>query len=128
MLNLDMLLKMELTEIENPNLFPFPFGLHIVFAIIALVFFVYRFFTDKKPFQLIFAIAVPFSLTLWLSDSRTWFYTVGAIELVFIAAAAVTALIFRNKTEDETSDEEKTDAAEASDNSESDSEKAESKE
>lgn len=84
-------------SLENGNLFPFPFSLHLIFCIVGLIFFIYRFATDKKPFQLIMAVAIPFSLTLWISSSRTWFYIVGAIELVLILAAFAASIVFRNK-------------------------------
>ncbi|MDE5936641.1 MAG: hypothetical protein K2G83_04470 [Ruminococcus sp.] len=84
-------------SLESGNLFPFPFSLHLIFCIVGLIFFIYRFATDKKPFQLIMAAAIPFSLTLWISNSRTWFYVVGAIELVLILAAFVTSIVLRNK-------------------------------
>ncbi len=84
-------------SLESGNLFPFPFSLHLIFCIVGLIFFIYRFATDKKPFQLIMAVAIPFSLTLWISSSRTWFYIVGAIELILILVAFVTSIAFRNK-------------------------------
>lgn len=97
MINSDMFLTMAAKELENTNLFPFPFSLHLIFCIIALVFFIYRFVTDKKPFQLIMALAVPFSITIHISDSHTWFYIVGLIELILVIAAFVTSIIFRDK-------------------------------
>jgi hypothetical protein len=100
MLDFRILSTMAESEIENPNLFPFPFTMHITFAVIGLLFFIYRFITDKKPYQLIFAFAIPFSLTLWLSDSRAWFYTLGAVETVLILGALVTTFIFRDKPEE----------------------------
>ena len=77
-------------EIENPTLFPFPFNMHLIFACLATVFFVYRFATQKLPYQLIMAIAIPASLLIWVSESRTLFYAVGIIELVLILSALVT--------------------------------------
>ncbi len=97
MFNFDILTTMELTEVENPSLFPFPAPLHIGFVIIAVIFFLFRFFTDKRPFQLIMAIAVPISLLLRLELSRQGFYIVGAIELLLLIAAAATSIIFKKK-------------------------------
>ena len=96
----NFLLDLSVMDIENPNLFPFPFKIHLIFAAIALVFFIYRFITDKRPFQLIMAIAIPFSMTIHISENRTWFYTVGIIELIFIIAALVSVFICKknNKT------------------------------
>lgn len=95
-----MLTALQQTVPENPTLFPFPFGLHLGFSIFAFIFFLYRFFTDKRLFQLIFAVAVPFSMTLWLSESRAWFYTVGAIELVFVICALVSSLASKKKDDE----------------------------
>lgn len=84
-------------EIENPSLFPFPFKMHLIFACLAAVFFAYRFFTQKQPFQLIMAVAIPASLLIWLSESKTLFYAVGIAEAVLILAAIVTSFIFKSK-------------------------------
>ncbi|MDO4863436.1 MAG: hypothetical protein Q4A05_04620 [Ruminococcus sp.] len=100
MIDINMLTTLSEAEIENPNLFPFPFGMHIGFAIVGLLFFLYRFVTDKKPYQLIFAFAIPFSLTIWLSESRAWFYTLGAVEAVLIICAFITTFFFKDKPEE----------------------------
>ncbi len=97
MLNLEMLSLMASQEIEKPNLFPFPFNMHLIFSALALVFFIYRFTTQKKPFQLILAIAIPLSLTVWISENRTWFYILGLIELILLVIAFITSLIFKKK-------------------------------
>lgn len=98
MINSDILLTMSETAMENPSFFPFPFPLHLTFAVIATVFLIFRFITNKKPYQLIMAIAIAISLALWIpSVSRTLYYTVGLIELILVAAAFVTSLIFKNK-------------------------------
>ena len=91
MFNTDLLVTLSQAEVENTNLFPFPFGMHITF--------VYRFFTDKKPYQIIFAVAVPLSLTLWASESRKWFYIIGAVELVLLLAAFISTFFFKSKPE-----------------------------
>lgn len=136
MIDINMLTTLSEAEIENPNLFPFPFSMHIGFAIIGLLFFLYRFVTDKKPYQLIFAFAIPFSLTIWLSDSRAWFYTLGAVEAVLVICAFITTFIFKDKPEekaettvkaevtsddddDESDDEDETEASEIEDDEES---------
>lgn len=92
---------MALTDIDNPSLFPFPAPLHIGFVIIAVIFFVFRYFTNGKPFQLIMAIAVPLSLILRLDLSRQGFYIVGAVELLLLIAAAVTSVVFKGKDADQ---------------------------
>lgn len=90
-------------EMEIPQLFPFPLPLHIGFSIIALVFFLFRFITDKKPYQLIMAIAIPLSLVLELSDSRTLYYAVGIVEFILLLSAFITTFFFKDaKTAEET--------------------------
>ncbi|MDE5620062.1 MAG: hypothetical protein K2O29_11080 [Ruminococcus sp.] len=94
----DFLITMAQTaEVEQPGLFPFPFSLHLGFCCIALVFFVWRFIKEKLPYQLIMAVAIPLSLIIWISNSKTLFYGVGIAELVLIIAAFVTSIVFRAK-------------------------------
>ena len=83
-------------EMETPQLFPFPLPLHIGFCIIALVFFLFRFITDKKPYQLIMAIAIPLSLALELSDNRTLYYAVGIVEFILLLSAFITTFFFKD--------------------------------
>lgn len=99
MINSDILLTLAETKMENPSFFPFPFPLHLIFAVIATAFLIFRFVTNKKPFQLIMAIAIPISLILWIpTASRTLYYVIGLIELILIIVAFVTSLIFRDKS------------------------------
>lgn len=90
-------ITMNTTEVVQPNLFPFPFPVHLVFACIALFLFAYLFSKNKKPYQLIMAVAIPFSLTIWLSDSRTLFYAVGIVEFVLLIAAFISSIIYNKK-------------------------------
>lgn len=92
--------------IENPSLFPFPFNMHLIFACIGAVFFAYRFFTQRRPFQIIMAVAIPLSLLVWISESRTVFYGIGIAEAVLIIAAAVVSLIFKTPQENDAEAEE----------------------
>lgn len=99
---INSLFTLAIAEMENPSFFPFPFPMHLGFSIIALAFLIFRFVTNKKPYQLIMAAAIPFSLILWIpSVSRTLYYIVGLIELILILAAFVTSLIFKDKTASE---------------------------
>lgn len=84
-------------EVETPTLFPFPLHIHLIFSCLALVFFLFQFKREKKPYQLIMGIAIPFSLVIWLSENRTLFYAVGIAELAMLIAAFVTAVVFKNK-------------------------------
>ena len=86
-------------DAERPSLFPFPFSLHLIFVIVCVVFFAFRFTMQKKPYQAIMCIAVVVSMGLWLSDSRAVYYCVGAMEAVLVVGAFVTSLIFRDKSD-----------------------------
>ncbi len=91
-------LSAENTEIFN--LFPFPFKFHLVVVIISFIFFAVSFIRYKKPYQLIFAIAVPLSLLIWKVSDKSMFYIIGAIEFALILFAFITAIIFRPKKND----------------------------
>lgn len=93
-------------EVEAPTLFPFPLHIHLIFSCLALVFFLVQFKREKKPYQLIMGIAIPFSLVIWLSENRTLFYAVGIAELVMLIAAFVTAVVFRDKEPEPAADAE----------------------
>ncbi len=94
----DLFLTMaQISEIEQTSMFPFPFGLHMVFCCISLVFFLYRFIVQKSPYQLIMAVAIPFSLLIWISNSKTLFYTVGIVELVLLISAMITSVVYNKK-------------------------------
>lgn len=92
---LDFFVMTQQSEIEKPTLFPFPFNMHLVFACIGAIFFAYRFFTQRRPFQLIMAVAIPLSLIIWISESKTVFYGLGIIEALLILAAVITSFIFK---------------------------------
>ena len=94
-------------EVEHHGLFPFSTAMPLVFCILATVFFVFRFAKDKQPFQLIFAIAIPLSVLLVVSDSKFIFYAVGVIEFIAIISAFVTSIVCRKKP-DENKSESKT--------------------
>lgn len=91
----------QISDAEHPSIFPFGFTMHIALAIISVIFFSYRFAVQKKPFQLIFAIAVPISLALWISDNKTLFYIIGLIELVLILAALISTFVCKPKKTEE---------------------------
>lgn len=83
----------------------------------------WRFVKEKRPYQLIMAVAIPLSLVIWASESRTLFYAIGAIEVVLIIAALVTAIIFKPK--EEAASSEKTDENESDETDEETSDNAE---
>ena len=107
-------------DAERPSLFPFPFSLHLIFVIVCVVFFAFRFTTQKKPFQLLMCIAAVVSMGLWLSDSRAVYYGVGAMEAVLIIGSFITSLIFRDKPEDKKNDSKTDDDSDDNDSSDDD--------
>ena len=65
-------------------------------------------------------MAIPLSLLVWISESRTVFYGIGIAEAVLIIAAAVVSLIFKTPQEndaeaEETSDEDISETEEKAD-------------
>lgn len=88
---------MNTNEIVQPNLFPFPFPMHLIFACVALFFFVILYIRHKKPYQFIFAFAIPFSLSIWLSNNRNFFRFVGTVELILIILAIVSSIVWNHK-------------------------------
>ncbi len=95
----DIFLTMSQT-VETPSFFPFPLSMQIIFTVVSVAFLIYRFVTNKKPYQLIMAIAILIALLLRIpNSSRTLFYVVGLIELILIVIAFITSLIFRDKSE-----------------------------
>ena len=97
----------QISDTEHPSIFPFGFSMHIALAIISVIFFAYRFATQKRPFQLIFAIAVPLSLALWISDNKTLFYCIGLIEFILILAALISTYVCKPKKTEKTAAEKK---------------------
>ncbi|MDE6679113.1 MAG: hypothetical protein K2K02_08740 [Ruminococcus sp.] len=94
----DLFLTMaQTTEIDQTSLFPFPFSLHLLFCCFSLIFFLFRFIKEKYPYQIIMAVAIPFSLVIWISESKPLFYTVGIVETVLLLTAFITSLVFRTK-------------------------------
>lgn len=88
-------------DAEKPSLFPFPFSMHFVFVCISVLFFIYRFSVQKRPYQVIMAAAIFVSMGVWISDNRKLYYAIGAIELVLVLSAIVSSFIFKAKPAEE---------------------------
>ena len=102
MLFTDMLTSLaKISDVKDPSIFPFPAPMLIGVVILSVIFFGYRFAVQKKPFQLIFAIAAPISLLLLISKSKTIFYTVGIIEFILILAAFISSIVCKPKKAEE---------------------------
>lgn len=69
--------------------FPMDLKWHIILALLALLVFGMQFIRYRKSHHLVLAIALPCTLLPYLSESQTFFYTVG----VFEGAALILALI-----------------------------------
>ena len=110
-MSLPLLTLAQSTGMEAPDMFPFPFSLHIAFVCVATIFFILRFSKHKQPFQLIFAAAIPLSLLIWLtSGHRTAYYALGILEVLLIVAALVSSIVMSAKNKP-AKDEEKNDEA-----------------
>lgn len=92
----------KISDASNPTIFPFPAWMLIGLAAASLIFFGYRFAVQKKPFQLIFAIAPLIALLLLFSESKKIFYGVGIVELILILIAFVSSIVYKPKTTEET--------------------------
>lgn len=111
-------------QVEDPTLFPFSFNLHLVFVCLGVIFFVFRFLKQRKPYQMIMSAAMLCSLGIWLSESRKLFHFIGLLELIMLIAAFVTSIVCKKDENDEKpdgdgkeSDEENSDKAEDTDDS-----------
>ena len=76
------------------SFFPMDMKWHIILALLALLVFGMQFIRYRKAHHLVLAIALPCTLLPYLSESQTFFYTVGAFEgaallLAFILAHTV---------------------------------------
>ncbi len=81
----------------DASTFPVPFSYHLVFCIVAVIFFVIQFIRLKRPYQLVLAAAIAASLLIYVGDphNRTWFHIVGVIEVVLLLGAIVLSIIGR---------------------------------
>ena len=85
------------TENNQTNLFPFPFHVHLIFSMISTLFFFAMYNKYHKPYQLLMGFAVPISLVIWLSESKSLFYGVGIIELILLFASFLITVILKIK-------------------------------
>ncbi|MGN0591829.1 MAG: hypothetical protein ACI4JQ_01120 [Ruminococcus sp.] len=85
--------------------FPISFTWHLVFSILACVFFLIQYVRMKKSYQLLIAIGIPASLCIYIQpEDSTLFYTVGAFEIVLLLGALVFAFIERSHRQQELDD------------------------
>lgn len=74
--------------------FPISFTWHLVFAILACVFFIVQYVRTQKAYRLLLAIGIPASLCIYIQpDNHSLFVAVGAFEGVLLLGAIVFAII-----------------------------------
>ena len=84
------------------SFFPISIKWHIILALLALLVFGSQFIRYRKSHHLILAIALPCTLLPYLSESQTFFYTVG----VFEGVALLLSLVLSQTIDREKSDTE----------------------
>ena len=107
--------------------FPISLTWHLVFSILACVFFIVQYVRTKKSYHLLMAIGIPASLCIYIQpENSSLFYAVGSFEAVLLLGAGVFAFIERSHRKQEIADTEplpeadnKTEAQESADEAKS---------
>lgn len=81
---------------ENP-IFPIALNKHLIFCAIALVFFLFQYIRQKNRYPLVFAVAIPATLLVYVSENKTWFTAIGLLELALLILAAVLYVLDRRR-------------------------------
>lgn len=93
---------------EN-SLFPIKLGIHIVFALAALLVFGLQFLRYRKKYHLVLAVAIPLTLLPYLAeDNMSLFYAVGVVDALALIGALILAKTVDRDPETETDAEEAT--------------------
>ncbi len=75
-------------------LFPISADKHVTFCIIATLLFWVQFFRTKRWYQLVMAVAVPFSLLIYVApENEVVYYGVGAAEAVMLVLAFILNIV-----------------------------------
>lgn len=78
----------------DTNIFPITQERHIIFVIIACIFFILQFVRTKHVYQLIVAAAIPLSLLIYLDPAnQVLFYGTGILEAVLLLAALIASIV-----------------------------------
>lgn len=77
----------------DTSIFPLPFTIHLAFACISFLVFLYQYTRNKRKYQMIMAIAIPATLLLYVNTSKTWFYIIAFAELAMMLVAIVFSFI-----------------------------------
>ena len=85
--------------------FPISFTWHLVFGILACIFFLIQYVRLKKSYQLLIAIGIPASLCIYIQpENSSLFSAVGIFELVLLIGALFFAIVERNHRKQEKDD------------------------
>ena len=86
----------------DASTFPIPFKFHLIFCIVAAIFFLLQFIRLKRPYQLILTIAIPASLLIYVGDpsDKSWFHMVGWAEAILLLGAMIVSMIARFRRRD----------------------------
>lgn len=79
------------------NTFPLDMQKHIIFCVIAAVFFIAQFFRQGFRYQLITAAAVLITLLLYVNSSAVWRNIIGITEAVLIIMIFVVMAVEKKK-------------------------------
>lgn len=75
---------------QQSVLFPLPLKLHILYAVVGIVFFIISFIRKKRYYKLIMIEAIASTMLIYLCTKDSIFFTVlGFIEFIQVAAALV---------------------------------------
>jgi membrane protein implicated in regulation of membrane protease activity len=87
---------------------------HIVLAVLALLVFGYRFYRQRKMYQLVLAIAFPCTLLPYAVNTMSFFYAVGVFEGLALLLALILSQTVdkRQKPSDSTTDPQENSSAE----------------
>lgn len=75
----------------DASIFPLTFEKHILFGILACLFFLLQFWRTRNWYELVLAAAMPLSLLIYVSEEKAWFYSIGILEGLLLIAAFVLA-------------------------------------
>ncbi len=80
------------------TLFPIGMEKHIIFCVVAALFFIIQFVRTKQWYQLVMAAAIPLSLLIYIDEENTaLFYGVGILEAVLLCGALVLSIVQARK-------------------------------
>ncbi len=77
----------------NSSIFPLPLTSHIIFVVIAVVFFIIQFIRLKNKYQIVMAAVAAVTMLIYVNDSKVWFYGVGILELGLLVLALILSIV-----------------------------------